>query len=258
MGVGLLIPRQGLAEAPPRSELPAWGRPSLNLQGNLHLGRGRERTHPVTVKTSSYDGGRVICRGTKLGWGLGKGYLLSGSSRAWNLQGEKEQSFSPRGIWQLPGPAPPHCGQVPPPLSPGWKLILPQTSLWRTVGGFQARGTGPHFPDSQRTGQSSLSQPPAPSPSALWTPSTHSHTRTGVVQDQRAPQLKPKRLWQGQKLVCGCCHQGQKRPEPPRATCETQPTQEDLMVIERGWWVLRILSEPLRQTRLKPDGHRAL
>lgn len=90
-GVGLCILRQGLAQAPLCSALPAWGRPGLNLQGNLHLGPGRAGIHGAALRTSRSAREGVRVRGTKLGWRQGRGYLLSGSSRAWNLQRTKEQ-----------------------------------------------------------------------------------------------------------------------------------------------------------------------
>ena len=115
---------------------------------------------------------------------------------------------------------------------------------------------------SQRTGQSSLSQ--IQSPSAHRTPPhppipTHAQewfkTSVHPAGAEEALAGSEAGLW---LLPSPGGLQGQKRPEPPGATCETQPTQEDLMVIERGWWVLRILSEPPSQACLKPDGHRAL
>lgn len=174
----MLIPRQGLAEAPPRSELPAWGRPSLNLQGNLHLGRGRERTHPVTVRTSSSDGGGVICRGTKLGWGQGKGYLLSGSSPAWNLQGEKEQS--------LHQGASGSCLALPHPTAGTWPLHCPQGGSWSFLRphsgeqwmGFRpgaqglasrtAREQGSHLSPSHQAPQHSGPHPRTPTHPQEW------------------------------------------------------------------------------------------
>lgn len=187
MGVELRIPGQGLAEAPPRSELPAWGSPSLNLQGNLHLGRGRERTHPVTVRTSSSDGGGVTCRGTKLGWGQGRGYLLSGSSPAWNLQGDKEQS--------LHQGASGSCLALPHPTAGKCLLHCPQGGSWsflRPHSGEQWMGFRPGAQGLTSQGQPenrAVISLPATKPLSTPdpSPSTHSYTRTGVVQDQCAP-----------------------------------------------------------------------
>lgn len=126
---------------------------------------------------------------------------------------------------------------------------------------------------SQRTGQSSLSQPP--SPSAHRTPPhppTPTHAQewfktsvhpAGAEEALAGSEAGAEEALAGSEaglwlLPSPGGLQGQKRPEPPGATCETQPTQEDLMVIERGWQVLRILSEPPSQACLKPDGHRAL
>lgn len=146
---------------------------------------------------------------------------------------------SPRGIWQLPGPAPPHCRQVPPPLPPGWKLVLPQTSLWRTVDGFQARGTGPHFPGAAREQGSHLSpshQAPQHTGPLPIHPLLHTHrsgsrpvcTQLELKRLWQGQKLEPKRLWQGQKLVCGCCHRlvasrGRRGQSPPEQHVKLNP-----------------------------------
>ena len=156
--------------------------------------------------------------GTKLGWGQGRGYLLSGSSPAWNLQGEKEQS--------LHQGASGSCLALPHPTAGKCPLHCPQGGSWsflRPHSGEQWMGFRPGAQGLTSQGQPenrAVISLPATKPLSTPDPSppTHSHTCTGVVQDQ------PKRLWQGQKLLPspGGRH-GQKRPEPLGATCETQP-----------------------------------
>lgn len=119
--------------------------------------------------------------------------------------------------WPCP---PPTCGQMPPPLPPGWQLV-PRSDLESSgrVSGPGHRGSLPS--GSQRTGESPLFQPPSPSAHRTPAQPSHSHTCTGLVQDERAPQLEPKTLLLGQKLVCGCCYhlvaprgwRGQNGPE---------------------------------------------
>lgn len=103
-GVGLPIFGQGLAAAPLCSEYPTWGRPSLNLQG--------EPTPPPSLWEGNDPPADLLAKESNLGaqnrgGRARKGYLLSGSSWAWNLEKERVVT-SPRRVWQLPGPAPAH------------------------------------------------------------------------------------------------------------------------------------------------------
>lgn len=153
-------------------------------------------THPVTVRTRSSDGGRIIHMGTKLGWGQGKGYLLSGSSPAWNLQGEKEQS--------LHQGASGSCLALPHPTAGKCPLHCPQGGSWsflRPHSGEQWMGFRPGAQGLTSQGQPenrAVISLPANKPLSTPDPSppTHSHTCTGVVQDQ------PKRP----DRVRSCCH----------------------------------------------------
>ena len=203
-GVGLRILGQGLAQAPLCSALPAWGRPGLNLQGNLHLGPGRAGIHAAALRTSRSAREGVRVRGTKLGWRQGRGYLLSGSSRAWNLQEQKSSDFTKAGLaaaWPCP---PPHLWANAPSTAP---RVAAGASVrpGEQCTGFRPRAQG-LTSQRQPENEGITSLPATRSPQHTGPPPqpTHSHTRTGVVQDGRAPQLEPKTLLLGRKLVRGC------------------------------------------------------